>query len=40
MLQGKVHAALRFLSEEANGAVLLLSDEVMKALSEKHPSPT
>ena len=39
MLQGKVHAALRFLSEEANGAVLPLSDEVIEALSEKHPSP-
>ena len=39
MLQGKVHATLQFLSEEANGAVLPLSDEVIEALSEKHPSP-
>ena len=38
MLQGKVHAALRFLSAEANGAALPLSDEVIEALSEKHPS--
>ena len=35
----QVHAALRFLSEEANGAVLPLSHEVTEGLSEKHPSP-
>ena len=38
MLQGKTHAALRFLSEENNGGVLPLSDEVLDALREKHPS--
>eukprot|EP00794_Sanderia_malayensis_P000856 gene856-148_t len=39
MLQGKVHAALRFLSNESSGGVLDLSDETLKGLREKHPSP-
>ena len=38
-LQGKVHAALRFLSNESSGGILDLSDETLASLREKHPSP-
>ena len=39
MFRGKVHAALRFLSNESSGGILHLSDETLASLSEKHPSP-
>ena len=39
MFQGKVHAALRFLSNESSRGILHLSDETLASLSEKHPSP-
>ena len=39
MLQGKVQAALRFLSNESSGGILDLSDETLVSLREKHPSP-
>ena len=39
MFQGKVYAALRFLSNESRGGLLDLSDETLASLREKHPSP-
>ena len=36
--QGKVHAALRFLSNESSGGILDLSDETLASLKKKHPS--
>ena len=40
MFQGKVNAALKFLSEENDHGVLELSSEVIATLKEKHPKPT
>ena len=40
MFEGKVSAALKFLSIEADSGILDLSDETMRALSEKHPEPS
>ena len=37
--QGKINAALLFLSDESYGGVLPLSEEVLQSLRDKHPSP-
>ncbi len=39
IMMGNVNAALRLLSEESDGCVLLLSEEVLRNLQEKHPAP-
>ena len=39
MLQGKVNAALKFLSEENGGGVHKVTDEIMDELQKKHPKP-
>ena len=39
VLQGKLTAALKFLSKETNSGVLKLSDEVLEDLTQKHPAP-
>ena len=38
VMQGKINAALRFLSDESYGGVLPLSEEVLQSLRDKHPS--
>ena len=38
-MEGKIYAALRFLSEESQNGVYQLSEEVLKSLQEKHPAP-
>jgi hypothetical protein len=37
MLNGKVNAALRLITEQGKGSVLPINDEVRKMLQEKHP---
>ena len=37
MFEGKVNAAIKFLSGEENRGVLNADEEVIKALKEKHP---
>ncbi|CAB4008017.1 Hypothetical predicted protein [Paramuricea clavata] len=39
IMMGNVNAALRLLSEESDGCVLPLSEEVLRNLQEKHPAP-
>ena len=39
MFQGKINAAVKFLSSENNQGVLKLDDEVIKDLETKHPEP-
>ena len=39
IMMGNVNAALRPLSEESDGCVLPLSEEVLRNLQEKHPAP-
>ena len=39
MMEGKIHAALRFLSEESSNGVHQLSEDVLKSLKEKNPAP-
>ena len=40
MLQGKINAAVKFLSSENDqGGVLKVSDDVLKDLEMKHPDP-
>ena len=39
MFQGKLNAAVKFLSSENNQGVLKLDDEVIKDLKIKHPEP-
>ena len=36
-MEGQINSAMRFLSEEGNGGVLPLSDDVMLQLRQKHP---
>ena len=36
-MEGQIHSALRYLSEEDCGGVLPLSEQVMKQLTDKHP---
>ena len=40
MMQGKINAALKFLSSDADNGVLELTDETMNSLAEKHPEPS
>ena len=40
MLQGKVNAALKFLSSESDQGVLQLSEDVLIDLKAKHPDPS
>ena len=37
VMEGQINSAMRFLSEEGNGGVLPLSDDVMLQLRQKHP---
>ena len=37
VMEGQIHSALRYLSEEDCGGVLPLSEQVMKQLTDKHP---
>ena len=39
MMERKIHAALRFLSEKLQNEVYQLSENVLKSLQEKHPAP-
>ena len=39
MFQGKVHAAMRFLTEEGQGSLLNITDDVLDQLKTKHRSP-
>ena len=40
VMSGQINSALRYLSENnGGGSVLLLSDDIMAQLKEKHPSP-
>ena len=38
-MQGKVNAALRFLSDQQGSGVLQLTESVLIGLEEKHPAP-
>jgi len=38
VMEGKINSALRYLSEEDCGGVLLLSEHVMRQLMNKHPN--
>jgi hypothetical protein len=40
MFQGKVHAAMRFLTEEGQGSLLNITDDVLDQLKTKHQSPS
>ena len=40
VFSGKINAALKFLSSEADNGVLDLNDATMKELSDKHPEPS
>ena len=37
MIQGKVNAALRYVSNNANGGILQLNDVVDESKGQKHP---
>jgi hypothetical protein len=39
MFQGKVHVAMRFLTEKGQGSLLNITDDVLDQLKTKHPSP-
>ena len=39
VMEGQINSALRFLSESSSGGILLLTDEVMTQLKQKHPDP-
>ena len=36
-MKGQINSALRYLNEDDSGAVLSLTDDVVKQLREKHP---
>ena len=38
VMEGQINSALRYLSEEDCGGLLPLSDDVMRQLTDKHPS--
>ena len=38
-MTGLVNSALRYLSDDQDGEILPLSDDVMEQLKEKHPEP-
>ena len=40
MMQGKINAALKFLSKESENGVLDLNDDVLRDLKKKHPEPS
>ena len=37
MFMGKVNAAIKLLSNESNGGILPINDEILKSLQQKHP---
>ena len=39
MMQGKVNAALKFLTEENGGGVHNVNEQIMEELRKKHPMP-
>ena len=40
MMEGKIHSALRFLSEESQGGIHQLSEKILKDLRQQHQAPT
>ena len=40
MMEGKIHSALRFLSEESQGGIHQLSEKILKDIPQQHPAPT
>ena len=40
MMEGKIHSALRFLSEESQEGIHQLSEKILKDLRQQHPAPT
>ena len=40
MIEGKIHSALRFLSEESQGGIHQLSEKILNDLRQQHPAPT
>ena len=40
MMEGKIHSALRFLSEESQGGIHQLSEKILNDLRQQHPVPT
>ena len=40
MMEGKIHSALRFLSEESQGGIHQLSEKILNDLCQQHSVPT
>ena len=40
MMEGKIHSALRFLSEESQGGIHQLSEKILNDSRQQHPAPT